>query len=323
MRRLAAAAVMAVAGEAASFELALPVDCRLGKTCFLQNYVDHDPGPGAADPFCGPRSYDGHKGSDFRLPDLAAMTRGVDVLAAAPGIVRGLRDGMADTAIGTPDAPDIAGRECGNGVILQNDHGWSTQYCHLKQGSIAVAEGQRVAAGQVLGQIGLSGMTSFPHLHLTVRWQDEVIDPFSRQPMETACDPAAAATLWSAQSGVTYQPGGVLSAGITTSVPDYAEVNAESPHRPSLPADAPAMVAWGHYFGVEKDDVLVTSLIGPDGAVIVTDSHVMAKNRASQYRAIGRRIREGGWTPGTYTGRSELRRGGKLIARREVSAEIP
>ena len=30
-------------------ELVLPVDCVLGATCEIQNYVDRDPGPGARD----------------------------------------------------------------------------------------------------------------------------------------------------------------------------------------------------------------------------------------------------------------------------------
>lgn len=322
MRWLIAAALIVAASNASAFELAPPVDCQLGETCFLQNYVDHDPGPGALDAFCGPRAYDGHKGTDFRLPDLRAMEAGVSVLAAAPGVVRGSRDGMADTSIDAPNAPDIAGRECGNGVLIQNDHGWSTQYCHMKQGSIAVSKGERVETGQVLGQIGLSGMTSFPHLHLSVRHQDDVIDPFNRQPMETACAPTAQATLWSEESGIVYQPGGILSAGITTAVPDFADIKANSPHRSGLPADAPAMVSWGHFFGVEIDDELVISLTGPDGTLIASDTYVMPRDRASQFRAVGRRIRDGAWAKGVYTGRSELRRGGAPVSVREVRTEV-
>ncbi|MEM7177494.1 MAG: M23 family metallopeptidase [Pseudomonadota bacterium] len=322
MRPLAAAALIAVAGEAAAFELASPVDCRLGETCFLQNYVDHDPGPGVADAFCGPRTYDGHKGSDFRLPDLRAMEAGVAVLAAAPGIVRGTRDGMADIPIDAPDARDIAGRECGNGVLIQNDHGWRTQYCHMKRGSIAVARGDRVETGDVLGQIGLSGHTSFPHLHLSLRHQDDVIDPFNAQPMEAACGPDAGASLWSAASGVVYQPGGILSAGITTAVPDYAEVKEASPHRPDLAPDAPALVAWGHFFGVEDGDELVISLTGPDGSTVASDTYVMPRDRAAQFRAVGRRIRGGAWAAGAYTGRIELRRAGETISAREIRTEI-
>ena len=73
-----------------------PIDCELGETCYIQNYVDADPSSDYADFACGKLSYDGHKGTDFALPTLADMQRGVDVLAAAPGRVLGTRDGMKD-----------------------------------------------------------------------------------------------------------------------------------------------------------------------------------------------------------------------------------
>ena len=46
-----APAIMAPAA-AGAFDLALPVDCRLGETCFIQHYPDHDPGPAAQDFAC-------------------------------------------------------------------------------------------------------------------------------------------------------------------------------------------------------------------------------------------------------------------------------
>ena len=89
------------------------------------------PGPAATDFTCGPLSYDGHDGTDIALPTRAAMAEGVAVLAAAPGTVTGIRDGIADFA------PVIQGKECGNGVVIDHGAGWVTQYCHLRQGSVA------------------------------------------------------------------------------------------------------------------------------------------------------------------------------------------
>ncbi|PSF08122.1 M23 family metallopeptidase [Marinobacter halophilus] len=37
---------------------------------------------------------------------------------------------------------------------------------HLRQGSIAVATGDRITTGDLLGQMGNSGNSSEPHLHL-------------------------------------------------------------------------------------------------------------------------------------------------------------
>ena len=87
---------LALASPAGAFNLGFPLRCDLGKTCYIQQYIDHDTGPKAADFTCGSLSYDGHDGTDLALPTRAAMQAGVDVLAAQAGTVKGLRDGVAD-----------------------------------------------------------------------------------------------------------------------------------------------------------------------------------------------------------------------------------
>src|SRR5882672_4030756 len=75
-----------VAAPAAyAIELGLPLDCEIGPTCLVQNYVDHDQSGGASDYQCGALTYDGHDGTDFRVPTLAMQRGGVDVLAVADG----------------------------------------------------------------------------------------------------------------------------------------------------------------------------------------------------------------------------------------------
>ena len=118
IRAAALVLTLAPAFPAGAFDFAQPIACTLGETCHVQNYVDRDPGPGTADVGCGNLTYDGHDGTDFALPNLAAMQAGVQVLAAAPGRVRGIRDGMPDIAISDPAAPPLNGRDCGNGVAI-------------------------------------------------------------------------------------------------------------------------------------------------------------------------------------------------------------
>lgn len=295
--------------DAQAFEMGSPVDCVLGEACFIQQYVDHDPGPGAKDSACGPHSYDNHKGTDFRLPDSAAMARGVQILAVADGTMRGGRDGMAD---GVP-RESVTGRECGNGVYIDHEDGWSTQYCHMRSGSVLVNTGDRIKAGQPLGLIGQSGDAAFPHVHVAVRKDEKIVDPFDGTALDAPCS-AEGATLWSAESGVIYTPGGILSAGVQTAVPDYAAIKAASPHDPALPGSAPAMVMWVHFFGLEAGDVLAMRLTGPDGNAVAEDRYLMPKNRATQFRAVGRKRRGEAWPPGRYVGRAVLMRGGKPVA---------
>lgn len=54
----------------------------------------------------------------------------------------------------------------GNHVIVDHGDGTFAAYAHLKRGSAAVREGESVAAGQVLGQVGNTGNSSMPHLHV-------------------------------------------------------------------------------------------------------------------------------------------------------------
>ena len=83
--------------DGAELRFSLPIECVPGENYWILNYLDHQEGPGVRDFACGPRTYDGHRGTDIALRDRAAMRAGVTVLAAAAGRVIGARDGMADT----------------------------------------------------------------------------------------------------------------------------------------------------------------------------------------------------------------------------------
>ena len=111
------------------------------------------PRRGVADYAYGRISYDGHKGTDIAIRDFSAMEEGMAVLAAAPGVVRRRRDGMEDIGVSEAGrAKAVKGRECGNGVVIGHGTGWTTQYCHMRRGSVDVVTGQSVTAGQRLGR---------------------------------------------------------------------------------------------------------------------------------------------------------------------------
>lgn len=306
----AAVVLLALApAQAGAFDLGLPIACTLGEDCFIQQYMDLDPGPGAADFTCGPLSYDGHAGTDFALPSLAAMQAGVDVLAAASGTVQGLRDGMPDIRVSDPAAPPLEGKDCGNGVVLTHPGGWETQYCHMKQGSLRVAPGDTVSAGQVLGEVGLSGNTEFPHLHLSVRRDGVAVDPFQPD-AATDCAAPDGPALWAAP--VPYVPGGLIGLGLATDIPEYEAIKAGLPE-PRLTRDAPALVLWAYYFGNRAGDVLTLSLSGPAGEVFA-DSVPLDRTQAQAFRATGKRA-SAPWPAGRYTGTATLTRNGAVIDR--------
>ncbi len=301
---------MALAFPAGAFELAFPLNCRLGDTCYIQQYVDHDPDPGAQDFTCGPLSYQGHDGTDIALPSRAAMFAGVDVLAAAAGTVKGLRDGVADFA------PVVADRECGNGVVLDHGGGWVTQYCHMKQGSVRVNVGDAVSVGTVLGQVGQSGMAAFPHLHLSVRHNGAELDPFAPEAL-TSCG-ASGPGLW--DQPLAYQPGGLLSIGISAAIPDYLAVKAGLASS-DLPKDAPALVVWAFLFGAQAGDVILFRLTGPEGDVL-TERSVIEKVQAQAFRAVGRRLKTAEWPAGRYQGEAILQRHGVELGREQIEIAV-
>lgn len=299
-----------MATPAAAFDLALPVACTLGDTCHIQQYPDHDPGPAATDYTCGPLSYDGHDGTDIALPNRAAMAAGVAVLAAAPGTVAGIRDGIADFV------PKVDGKECGNGVVIKHADGWETQYCHMRQGSVSVQPGDSVTAGTPLGLIGQSGMADFPHLHLSVRHNGAKVDPFA--PKAASCSLTPGPTLWAKPE--PYEPGGFLAAGFSAAVPDFDTIKAGLATNPIAPT-APGLVLWAHAFGTRAGDEMVFDITGPEGEVL-RETVQIEKNQAQMFRAMGKRLKAAAWPQGTYSGLVTLIRSGAEVDRIAIAVPV-
>jgi hypothetical protein len=300
--------------------LGFPVECVLGDSCFIQNYVDHDHGPAARDFVCGPMTYDGHKGTDIALSDGAAMARGVSVLAAVGGRVRNIRDGMADISIRDPAAPNIRGRECGNGVVVAHDDGWETQYCHMRRGSIVVRPGQEVQGGERLGLIGLSGDTEFPHLHFQLTLRGGIVDPFSGHQQTVSCE-AADTGLWTA--ALSYGGGGVATAGFAAEPPQRAKAN-DSGYSANALTRLAFLSFWVEAYGVREGDINRLTVIGPAGTTILRGGLTpSARTQARQFHAIGRAAPPGGWPAGSYRGEYQLERDGRVIAQAVRETAIP
>lgn len=291
-----------------------PIACTLGEDqrCYVQHYVDRDDSAARRDFKCRTLTYDGHGGTDFAVRSWSEIARGVAVLAAAQGTVRAVRDGVPDIEYDpTRDANRLDGRDCGNGVVIRHNDGWETQYCHLREGSISVRPEDNVVAGDALGFVGMSGRASFPHLHLHVRHDGKVIDPYAPMTSET-CAPSEK-TLW--RITPEYQPGGLISVGFSAGVPDYQSIKAGNAHSARLPADAPALVIWGFVFGTEPGDTLRLTITGPTGADVFTTDAKLESAQAQAFRAGGRRTTGATWfEPGRFAGLVEILRDGTVIS---------
>lgn len=94
-----------------------------------------------------------HKGVDFRAKE------GTPVMAMNRGVVR-----VAKTY-----------RNYGKVVVIDHGLGLMTFYLHLSK--IKVNEGELVKRGQIIGLSGQTGYVLSPHLHLSVRINNNSIDP--------------------------------------------------------------------------------------------------------------------------------------------------
>ena len=91
-----------------------------------------------------------------------AMPEGIAVLAARAGVVEAVeaRHGA------TPDEDPVTYE--GNYVRVRHADGTAALYAHLRHSSVAVAVGETVQPGTLLGYSGSTGDAAAPHLHFAV-----------------------------------------------------------------------------------------------------------------------------------------------------------
>ena len=94
------------------------------------------------------------------------------VVSPAAGTVVSTQDGVADNRPGVTTDPTAP---AGNHLVIDLGNGEYAVLAHFLKGSLRVAKGDRVEAGQVLGLTGSSGNSSEPHLHFHVQDRPDVV----------------------------------------------------------------------------------------------------------------------------------------------------
>jgi murein DD-endopeptidase MepM/ murein hydrolase activator NlpD len=102
------------------------------------------------DPFTGRMNM--HYGVDF------AAQRDVAVVAGADGLVIVVEEN----------------RQWGWRVRIQHKYNISTVYAHL--GSVSVGKGKKVKRGERIGSIGVTGLSTGPHLHYEIWCRGQAVD---------------------------------------------------------------------------------------------------------------------------------------------------
>ena len=103
---------------------------------------------------------------------------GRPVIAPCAGDVIVAVDGLPDLQVPQMDAAHLAG----NHIILRCEGG-DILLGHFKQGSLLVKLGQNLAVGAPIAQVGNSGNTSEPHLHINAMKPGIASAPFSGAPI--------------------------------------------------------------------------------------------------------------------------------------------
>jgi hypothetical protein len=290
-------------------DLSFPLKCSLGVDCFVQQLADMDPSSLAVDPYCGSASYDGHKGSDFRILSLVEINKNVPVLASADGMVKGIRDGEPDKLVKTDqDRKGVENRECGNGIVLDHGNGIETQYCHMKQDSLLVKNGETVKRGQRLGSVGVSGMAQFPHLHLSVRANGRELDPFTGRFLDENCSDDTSKTWWKDKSILQADTDAVLLAsGLSGALLDHESLVVTGPPANPSPRDS-AIIGWVWFTNLKKGDRIHIRLDGPNDITSENITEPLNNNKASWSGYVGKRKNP---VPGNYALFVEILRNGK------------
>jgi hypothetical protein len=289
-----------------------PIDCKLGINCWIQSYPDVDQSALAKDYTCGAATYDAHAGTDFRVLSVSAARSDVAVLASAPGTVKSLRDGEADQLVTRGGKKLVAGKECGNGILLQHAGGWETQYCHLRRGSVRVKPGDAVERGEVLGAVGFSGLAQFPHVHLAVRQRGQDIDPFTGQPLHRGCGRSTGSSLWTPdmRTLMTYRASEIIQTGFAAAPVSIEALETGTMLR--VPARDTPIVLFSRGINLLKGDHYRLRLTGPSGIIAERELDPLERNKAQYVAYIGKKAPVAGWNPGVYQGMVEVIRDGHL-----------
>lgn len=304
--------------------LGLPVNCRLRQDCFVQQMSDVDPGHGTLDPLCGQATYQGHTGWDIRLRSLSDIAQDVPVIAVADGTISRIRDGVPDQIFDAAnDRPRMSDRECGNGVVIDHHGALSSQYCHLKNGSLTVRPGMNVRRGERIGSIGSSGVAEFPHVHLSVRLDGKLVEPVTGKPLgneaQVCGDLSGSLFDTGSTQALVEPPVAILDVGLANAPPELSNlVRTGGP--PLATGRSNSAVVWVWAINVDEGVRFRIRLVGP-GEVTLIDhtTNALPRRKASYLAYVGRKAEV---KTGTYHLTAEITNGQKRIGSKARSFSI-
>ena len=144
------------------------------------------------------------------------------------GVDFGAAHGSPIYAVGDA-AVSYSGWRGGHGNYVRLDHGggYGTGYAHMSR--IAVSSGTRVRAGQVIGYVGSTGLSTGPHLHYELYRNGAAVNPLSvRFTVSNQVDPAE---LKAYRARMAELKGVAAGAAMASLAPRQAAAQANGLHR--------------------------------------------------------------------------------------------
>ena len=274
---------------ARQLSLGLPIECNVGHDCWVIFYPDNDSSSGISDYACQYQTYDTHNGTDFGLPDLTWVNKNIHVLAAATGKVVRVRDGMIDVKYEKGKLDSIVdGRECGNYVLLEHDMGYKTLYCHMRKNSFMVMEGDMVEKGEPLGYVGLSGKTTFSHVHFTVKdHANKDVDPFTGKliSQQSGCHDTSN-HMWDNDvlPLLQYQQGVISGVGFAAEQVNIAGIRYGRYDKPIISSGMEEFYIWADLWKMPKGAKVHLLLKNPQDTVIIDKTYTIHDDTIHTFR---------------------------------------
>lgn len=119
-----------------------------------------------SDPFTGETSY--HSGIDMPMP------QDTPIYSIGDGKVIAL-------------VPAYQGGSLGNYVTIDHGNGYISTYGHMNKHMEGLSVGQTVKAGQQIGYVGTTGRSTGDHLHLMIKYNNQLVNPFEVMGVEGYC----------------------------------------------------------------------------------------------------------------------------------------
>jgi hypothetical protein len=234
-----------------------------------------------------------------------------------------VRDGIPDRIFDrSQDSDLLGGKECGNGVVVEHANGIVSQYCHLKQGSVAVRQGTRIGKGQSLGSIGASGLAEFPHVHLSIRRDGLPVEPLTGRPLRQGAEACGDTTNGlfepSVEGLLSKSPTAILDLGLAKAPPELPNLVREG--GPPLVKFSEPIVVWVWAINVEQGSLFRIRLLDPDRTPILDVETRALEGRKANYLAyVGGKH---GTRAGVYDLRVELLAGTRTVQSTSRSFEL-